>query len=72
MLNIDKSLGLLGEVPVILDTLRLMSIKQKLDRDTNYGYLQGSASAIRKLKMRDSENKDRDIYIKLKRKERLK
>lgn len=54
MLNIDKILDLLGEMPVILDPLRLMSIKQKLNRDINYDYLQGSASAIRKLKMRDS------------------
>jgi len=64
-LNINKILYLPSEIPIILDPLRLMSIKQNLDRDTNYDYLQGSASAIRKLKMRDNENKDHDIYIKL-------
>lgn len=65
MLNIDKILNLPNEIPVILNPLPLMSIKQKLDRDTNYGYLQGSASVIHKIKMRDSKNKDHDIYIKL-------
>ena len=69
MLNINIILNLPNEIPTILNLLFLMKIKQKLYRNTNYGYLQSSASIIHKLKMRNSENKDRDIYIKLMRKE---
>ncbi len=56
MVNIDIILDLPNSKLIILNGLILMTIKQKHDRDTNYCYLQGSASFIHNFKIRDNGN----------------